>query len=546
MYLAIVGGWFAASVVLWIDLVRSLHLLESGWGKAAAVLLTLLIDVGWLYGAYHLGILSFTLLRSRSGHREQGSVATDGRPSSPIAILHTVCDDFQSRAVASCVAQDYPDFHVYLLDDSSTAETRREVDAFSSQFVGVVTVLRRDDRRGFKAGNLNHALAQLPSRYRYIALADSDTFLPRDFLRKTAGLLERNRPAAFVQALHVANVDRQRKLAQDLGDVVRIGWNYYQPVRNEYGFPICYGHGALLSADALRAAGGFPEIVSEDVALTLRLRTLGFWGFFTSDVICGEDYPGDYHTFRKRFSRWAAADLECLREALLPFLSAANVSVTEKMDASLRGLKVPLAASFLPFSAALTLFPILSPDSSALLGPYTFGLTLLMGLAGYYCFVVDKIRRPKSLFLLISRLTAVFLSNSLLLTARTVETLVSGRADFYVTGAAYEKVRANGHWRQLLSADEAGYPFLGLLEVAGGLSLLALGIYQINLILVGIAAALLLAPVAYALGWQHRAVSVLAHGPFLLLVLGIVLSCFAGQVPQEQLVTLACLSILLF
>lgn len=547
MYLAIVGGWIVASVVLWTDLGRSLHLLDSALDKAVAILLTLFIALGWLYGAYHLGILAFTLLRSRSWiHGERERLAPDMRPANPIAILHTVCDDFQSRAIASCIAQDYPEFHVYLLDDSSTAEMRREVDAYSARFPGLVTVLRRENRRGYKAGNLNHALALLPESYQYVALADSDTRFPSDFLQKTACLLDEDRSAAFVQALHVANASQQHKLAQDLGDIVRIGWNYYQLVRNEYGFPVCYGHGALLRVDALKAVGGFPELVSEDVALTLRLRTLGFWGFFTANVICGEDYPDDYHTFRKRFSRWVSADLECFREALPSFLLSRNVSLAEKVDATLRGLKVPLAASFLPFSAALSLFLALSPGASTLLSPFTIGLTVLMAMAGYYCFVVDKIRRPISLFSLVSRLTAVYISSSLLLTMRTVETLISGQADFYVTGAKYEKVSAHALSTQLLAADETGYPFLGFLELSVGLLLIVLGIYDTNLVLVGIAAALLFAPAAYSLGWQHRGVRIVAHGPFLSIILGILLACFSGEVSQAQCLTLACLSILLF
>lgn len=545
MYATIVGSWLVASLVLWADFANSLPLLVSGFDKIAVGTITILIDLGWLYGFYHIGILTFTLLSSRT--KLDNEPAVHSHPTSyPIAIFHTVCDDFQADAAGSCVSQEYSDFYVYLLDDSSSDEGKRSVDAFASRYKDLVTVIRREDRRGFKAGNINNALAQISTRYKYLALTDSDTFLPREYLSETSHLLNSSYPAAFVQALHTANLTGKNKLSQDLGEVVRVGWNYYQIVRNKFGFPMCYGHGALVRIDLLRAVGGFPEIVSEDIALTLRLRRLGFRGFFTSNVICGEDYPGDYHTFRKRLSRWISADLECLREELLPFLSTESISRTEKLDAAFRGLKVPLSAVFLPFSAGMSLALALLPNLDRFFDPMTIGVTLLAALAPYYCFMVDMIRHPKKLFSILSHLTAIYISNSLLFTIRTIEALAFRKSYFHVTGMKYQKVRIEGLSREILSADECGYPRFGVIEVFIGLLLITLGIHETNLVLIGISTALIFAPVFYSWGWENRMVSLLSHVPFILIILGIFGAFVLGQSSPTQCLALACLSILLF
>ena len=545
MYFAIIGTWTIASALLWTDSVIVLQITDSTWGKVTAGLIAFLIDLGWLYGFYHIGILAFTLLSSKSLVRH-GDVPSYDAPSYPIAVLHTVCDDFQSEPALSCVSQEYADFHVYLLDDSLTDAIKQEVEDFGSKFENLVTVVRRMDRKGFKAGNINNALSKLSQQYAYIALADSDTFLPREFLKMASQLLEANPDASFVQAVHVANTFNRTKLAKDLGEIVRIGWNYYQPVRNKYGFPMCYGHGALIRMDALKAVGGFPEIVSEDIGLTLKLRRLGLGGLFTSDVICGEDYPDDYRTFRKRLSRWVSADMECFRKELLPFLSAKKVGPVEKLDAAFRGLKVPLAAIFLPLAVTTSLLHLLDPEVDSFISSRVILITLVTSLAPYICFVVDMVTHPRRLFAILSQLTTLYCSNSLLYTVRTVEAVLLKRARFYVTGAKFNETSAESLKKQVLTMNKAGYPLLGLFEAFLGASLIAIGLYSANMVLVGLSTALVLAPAIYALNWENRWISLLIRVPFPLILIGIVSSCFLGIGSPAQCLALAGLSILLF
>src|SRR5438270_7485653 len=46
----------------------------------------------------------------------------------PVAILYTTKNDFSERAVLSCVQQEYPRFHVFILDDSTDPSFQLLVD----------------------------------------------------------------------------------------------------------------------------------------------------------------------------------------------------------------------------------------------------------------------------------------------------------------------------------------------------------------------------------------------------------------------------------
>lgn len=545
LYYWVLGTWLCLNLVLWRDLLAVADLAEKPVTTMAAVLLGCAISVGWLFGSYHLGFVIFSLLHSTS--KDQDILASTCLPSSSVAILHTVCDDFQERAALSCVRQSYSNYHVFILDDSMSLEQKNKIDKFAATFVEKVTVIRRQNRTGFKAGNINNALDYLSSQYKYLALADSDTYLPPDFVATTCMLLEANPSSAFVQTLHVANSDNKgAALSQQLEALVWIGWKYYQPIRNKYGFPMCYGHGALISCNAIKEAGGFPEIVSEDIALTLNLRRQGHRGYFTPSVICGEDYPEDYHSFRKRLSRWVSADLECSRTALVPFLNTKGINLVEKVDAALRGLKVPAAAIFLPFAVITGILSVFWPRWNELFTDRIAYITVFLALAPYLSFSIELVRQPKKLALLLSRMTFLYCSNSLLLTVRAIEALLTRKSEFFVTGAKDKRVSSDNLRRQLLTMDKVGYPLLAIIEVGMGLSLSIIGLIYANLILVGVSLALLLAPVVYASGWRNPLVSYLVHVPFALIMAGIAVSCFSEGVPASQCVALAGLSILLF
>jgi cellulose synthase/poly-beta-1,6-N-acetylglucosamine synthase-like glycosyltransferase len=95
-------------------------------------------------------------------------------------VLYTTRNDFVETTALSCASLDYEHYSVNILDDSSDREIMRKIDRFASRFEHV-QVVRGKDRQGFKAGNLNHALAGVVTEPLFV-VADSDEIPPRDFL----------------------------------------------------------------------------------------------------------------------------------------------------------------------------------------------------------------------------------------------------------------------------------------------------------------------------------------------------------------------------
>ena len=123
------------------------------------------------------------LIASLVACRRQALPADPGDATARVAILYATCDDFRASACRTLLDQHGVRFDLYILDDSTDAELQAAVDAWARQQSRTVHVVRRSDRRGHKAGNLNHWLATCgdPARYRYALLVDADEHVPPDF-----------------------------------------------------------------------------------------------------------------------------------------------------------------------------------------------------------------------------------------------------------------------------------------------------------------------------------------------------------------------------
>ncbi|MBK6781199.1 MAG: hypothetical protein IPG75_16920 [Gemmatimonadetes bacterium] len=76
---------------------------------------------------------------------------------------------------------------------------------------------------------------------------------------------------------------------------IDIHWRWYHPLRNRYGFVMLLGHGAVVRREVWEEVGGFPEIVSEDLAFSLRARQHGWHGGVRRrTLIYYEEFPGDH------------------------------------------------------------------------------------------------------------------------------------------------------------------------------------------------------------------------------------------------------------
>ncbi|MBL7826303.1 MAG: glycosyltransferase [Saprospiraceae bacterium] len=565
MYIIILATWLASVVWFQPRLLQLLDMADNLTGKVALGIFIVFINFAWLYGIYNLGVVAFAAWYQWFGKKKNpiGTLSETARRTTkqpPVAILYTTCNDFVEASVVSCVEQDYKNFKVYILDDSSQEAFKQEVDQFAARYPELVQVVRRPDRKDFKAGNMNYALEHVVTLEKYFAVADADEILPPDFLTKTVEVLENDSTCGFVQANHRSNPNSDSPLAKSLGVGVDIHWQWYQPLRNEYGFVMFLGHGALLRRDVWAKIGGFPGIVSEDLGFAIHARELGYRGRFLEEVICYEDFPDSVRAFRIRHMKWTRGTSEFLKKKMAWLIKSRNISWPEKLDILFPTLNLPLTLLYLLFmlNANLVLpylfgqtqdvtfvlgnqemtipIVVLDPDFQVIYGWDFYLITLLTFFSPVLSFILAMARQPLKLYRFLSHSTVMYAALTPLSSVGVLAYMISGKATFIVTGdkkqADDQPQRAYATWsgrmrnqvQQLLHKSHPDTGIVQVIEVAFGVLFGIAAIYMFQISFIGLCLAFLMMPLMHHLKWEHKLVRVLAYVPFALILLGVALS----------------------
>ncbi|MBU6374347.1 MAG: glycosyltransferase, partial [Alphaproteobacteria bacterium] len=464
-----------------------------------------------------------------------------------VAVLYTTCDDFVERSAESCVALDYPNFHVYLLDDSRSEAARARVDAFAARHLESVTVVRRADRRGFKAGNLNHALENVAAEP-FFAVVDADEILPPNFLTDLVPHLVRNDSCGFVQANHRSRPDSETRLAQDLGVGIDIHWKWYQPLRNRYGFVMFLGHGAVLRRASWEAVGGFPELVSEDLAFAIAIREHGYHGRFVEDVVCFEEFPETVRAFRVRHVKWTRGTCEFLQHWMSPLLRAKKITTVEKLDILFPTLNLPLtfffflfminAAVFLPLALGSVrpvtfvlaghelAMPVLTfkPGVERIFGTDFYLITLMTIVAPILCFILDLARKPVRLARFLADSTALYAALSPLTFIAVLGYVFTRKAQFLVTGSTHgSSARLATSAREFWSRTHPDYAGVKAFEIAMGAGFVVTALATFQISFAGVALGFMALPLMHGDGWKSGPTAPIVWAPFVLMMAGVAL-----------------------
>lgn len=429
-----------------------------------------------------LGLIWFTGIRAlmlwaRSRKRTRREPAA---PSTPlrIALLYCTADDLNPAALRESSAQDIP-VDLYLLDDSTTTQSRASVDAIAADLGA--QVLRRADRVAAKARNLNHALSLVADETEAIVVLDSDTVIPRDFARRCAAVLASDDRIACVQAVPVAS--GQSAFARFFGPLVRSHARINHATRSRIGFPAFVGRGAMLRYATLRQVGGFPAAVSEDLALSVRLREHGAHIVHRPDIEFREDFPVDYAAFRVQQAKAAEGAAEFL-------LSSRNRTLPRRERADLL-----LETALLPIGAAAGLGALALGAMLALWGyPTPAALSAVSAVLALAPLLPEAARRagmraPLSAAMFLTLTPLLYASVAPLVLGHALAVLGGRRARFVVTpksaahtGLAFavESLRREYSWAivALVVATCLGVPLLGIpfaVPAAAGTALLLLG-----------------------------------------------------------------------
>jgi len=212
---------------------------------------------------------------------------------------------------------DYASKTVYLLDDSTEEDLRKEAETLASKY-GCIYV-HREHRRGYKAGAINDLLVRLDQKY--VAIFDADQKPTYDFLKEVIPFLEEDNKLALVQMPQFySNIEHS---------VVAFGAAHQQAVFYEYicegksvsGATFCCGTNVVLRTKALCSIGGFDESsVTEDFATSLRLHTRGWKTLYYNHVFVHGLGPETLAGYLTQQTRWAMGTLGVFKQVVAKFL----------------------------------------------------------------------------------------------------------------------------------------------------------------------------------------------------------------------------------
>jgi len=180
------------------------------------------------------------------------------------------------KTIVAALAIDYPDFRVWVLDD-----TRRDWLKAFCESVGARYVTRPDNLHA-KAGNLNNGLQHSAAAggAPYILVLDADFAPHRSILLRTVGLFSDPKVGVVQTPQFYYNADpiQYNLRSQECWvDEQRAFFDVMQPAKDAWGTAFCIGTSLVVRRDLLGRIGGFPTgTVTEDIHLTYRLMPLGY------------------------------------------------------------------------------------------------------------------------------------------------------------------------------------------------------------------------------------------------------------------------------
>lgn len=225
-----------------------------------------------------------------------------------VSVLLPICNEFEvvERLIDAVCRLQYSVelLEILVLDDSSDGTTdlaRVKVAHYAAQGIDI-RLLKRRDRKGYKAGNLVNGIQQ--SRGEFFAIFDADFVPPVDFLLKTipcfkdpklgflqTGIGYENRDASFLTRFQAMEMGHQQYVTVGLsedGDMASLS-----------------GSSCVWRKVCVDALGGWNDsTVTEDVDLGYRAQ-FGDWKYaYLRDVVSMSVLPETISAFRIQRERW--------------------------------------------------------------------------------------------------------------------------------------------------------------------------------------------------------------------------------------------------
>ena len=252
---------------------------DPTFGPADRILAFFLLWAELFLCMHGVGYFTSVLKAARRERRATPWLFAKGADA-PVAVLiasFNEAEEVLAETIASTLAMDYPNFTVYLLDDSTKAESRAGAARLARDFG--IKLVTRTNRAGFKAGAINDLLPSLTEPY--VAILDADQRPLRTWLRDIVPLLEENPTLAFVQVPQIYVNTRNLPVARAAAYQQAVFFEYICEGKSDSNAMFCCGSNVVLRHEALMSVETivdgrkhyFDETsVTEDFATTVRLH----------------------------------------------------------------------------------------------------------------------------------------------------------------------------------------------------------------------------------------------------------------------------------
>lgn len=245
---------------------------------------------------------------------------------------------------------------VFVLDDSTDEHIKRELDWYSNMYG--FYILRREGRKGYKAGAINNWLAKFGKDYDLLTIMDADQRLIPGVFNYVLQFF--NEPkVAFVQV---------PQYYSELGNTISLS-AYLQLLpflrvimrgRQLRGSAFSLGSGTIYRVQYLMTVGGlYEETVTEDIYTSVILHESGYKSVYIDLPFVWHGMPPkDLPSYMSQQNRWSLGNYQLVKKFL-----TAKMSPSVLLD-YLNGLYYWLHVGL------LTIFDLIAPTLFLLLGVY--------------------------------------------------------------------------------------------------------------------------------------------------------------------------------
>lgn len=397
----------------------------------------------YLYNAIFFPVLFFSSLfyiLAFSG------MFSNPRPPRPVKIsqwprvsvqIPTLNEIVALRCARKCLKFDYPKdrYEIIIGDDSDNMAVSMKIDEFSKKHQDLVKVTRRENREGFKAGNLNNML--MHSSGDIVVIFDSDFIPPRNFLRKAIPPFVRDKKLGYVQAKWRYINMEQNIVTRFASAVLMLYHNLLAAINSRARVPLLFGSGQAVRKELLLKLGKWQEgSLTEDVEFSLRALKAGYRSVYLSDLQVSGEVPFTKKGFFRQQKKWAYGNARAFLDHKRWILFGRGLNPLQRAVITFTTLGY-IASPFLVLFMFLGVTSFMTGDPAAINWSRflsTTGFTMLVnsGFVVATLAALSKERRVRMFFHILAGSLTVGLYTSFGVTLGFLQAITGRRMDWYM------------------------------------------------------------------------------------------------------------------